>query len=770
MTNNRIVLISTVFVAVVMVLSSVAILTQAVSTDNNSTAGTANTQAVTSTQISKQVTELSNKATNILQTLHSKGIPNKYIYIPNFNKGDFSANNTTGPSYSSAPAPMGIGTYGFSNNSGVISRYQLNTSSFEGSVTFNNLSTFYPYDDGPNSITVQLNSILNNVTLFGKTNYTFWNQNVLFYSARLNEVQFLDNIWNFSSPAFNMTPNVFSSYGGNLISPVFYYAVGPAFSVTYPFTVNFYLNSTVLNGENTVFFNFTIKDSMGVASGSFDEVQFNSVAGMPAGYSAPQANYLVTSTNVTPTGFIPYDSEIMIGGPGGGSTAMVNNINASMNLKYMNSTTQLYTNVPSAYDVGSETGETSMGVAVTWTPNAVAHLSAGPSFVYGMWNVSQTSGTSHYTGTVNPPDSFMFVSQGPSFNASNATWSPISQNGHYSFWLPSGAYTSSVLMSNRDPQTFSLTPGTSQNTILSMDMSMGLYTPLYAFGNQQLQYISSSGSGTSNNPYVLFNNPSTSGMLSNLFSSFNDYIFPDFAGVLLHSTTSYVTIENMPAMFVQYTQTLQLKDLAYFHVNYTTNQLGYVLYNAQHVTMRSNDFSGWFASTLTEFPVANVLLWNSQYNNIISNNFVTMDSSLMIYNVQGQGGYNLVFHNDFYQADLNNTTYPYIAVSTTLGTSPYGPVAITVYSSYNTITSNYVLVYLTAISPNYSIYSGLRALYKNNWNSNFWWSYAAPGHTSHGTFYNDFGLISHGGDQNPIVIPGYSPSALLPYVTNFLYS
>lgn len=762
MANKRIVLITAVLVAAIMVLSSLTILTEAAGQNNS--AGTSAAQTTATSQVTKQTSTLSAKASSILQDLQSKGVPSNYVYLPSFKKAAITGTNISGPSYGSAPAPMGIGTYGFSNNSGVITRYDLNTSSFSGAVTFNNFTTFYPYDDGPNSVTVQLNSILNNVTLFGKTNYTFWNQNVLFYSARTHTVQFLDNIWNFSSPAFYLSPNVFSSYQGNLVAPVFYYAVGPAFSITYPFTVNFYLNSTVLNGENTVFFNYTLKDATGAVSGSFDEVQFNSTYGMPAGYSAPQANYYVTSKNLTPTGFIPYDSEIMIGGPGGGSTAMIYNINATMTLKYKNAANN-YVNVPSAYDVGSETGETSTGIAVTWTPNAVAHLSAGPSFVYGMWNVSQVNTFDHYTGNVNPPNSFMFVSQGSPFNSSNASWSPLSQSGGYSFWLPHGTYGSSILMSNRNPQTGTLVPGVMQNTHLTWNHARGVYTPLYAFGNQQLKYISMLGHGTPQNPYVLFNNPSPTGYLNPLFSSFNDYVFPDFTGVLLHSTSAYVVMHNMPSFNVQYTQPSQLHALAYFGVQYTTNQIGFVLYNSQNVLMTHNSISGWYANTLTEFPAANVLLWNSQDNLIANNNFKTMDSSLLIYNMHGQRGDNSVVGNSFIQdKSLTNMTYPGIAIDTTFGTSVYGPVALTVYSSHNVITQNYFIVYNPVNSPFYSIYSGLGAKYINFWNGNFWWNYYP-----HSGTYNNYGLIAFGGDHHPISVKGYTPYVSLPYVTNFLY-
>ena len=765
MPSRKMLLFYTFLIAFAMLLTSFSVIPAAVAAQGNSGTQSAGPTGNLATQsISSSASALSSRAVSMLQNLHAKGIPNKDIYVPSFRGAAMSGSNVTGPSYTSAPAPFGIGTYGFSNNSGTITRYELSTSSFAGSVTFNNFATFYPLDDAPNSVTVQLNAVLNNVTLFGHTGYSFWNQNVLFFSARNHTVQFIDNVWNFSSPAFYMSPNVFSSYDGTLVSPYYYYAIGPVFNVSYPFTVQFYLNSTVLRGDNAVYFNYTLSEASGTVSGTYDTVVFNSTYGQTAGYSAPQANYLVTSTHLTPTGFIPYDAEIMIGGPGGGSTAMIYQLDATMTLQYLDQSSGAYSNVPSAYDVGSETGETATGAAVTWTQNAVAKLTAGPSFVYGMWNVSAVQTFQQYSGQVTPPNSFMFVSQGSSFDGPNSTWSPLSLTGSYSFSLPTGEYNTLILMSNYDPMGALMTPGTSQTFSLSFDVSQGVYTPLYAFDNSQLLYISSSGSGTVAQPYVLFNNAPSSGQLNSLFSTFNDYLFPEFQGVILHSTNDYVMMSQMPSFEVSYLQPFQLFALSYFGIVYTQDQLGFVLYNTQNATLTDSHISGWFPDTLSEFPVANVLLWNSQNDVITGNYFDTMDSSLLIFDFAGMDGFNLVSENFFIQdSSLNEYNFPGISVSTTFGTSPYGPVAITVYSSNNQIHDNYVVVYDTAVSPFYSIYTGYYATYVNNWNGNFWWNYVPSGMVP----YNNNGQIFVGGDYDPIVIHALSPGFFTHLVTDF---
>jgi hypothetical protein len=51
-----------------------------------------------------------------------------------------------------------------------------------------------------------------------------------------------------------------------------------------------------------------------------------------------------------------------------------------------------YNPVKAAYDAGSQTGETSVGVDVSYS-GTTAYLNSGPSLVYGLWNntYSQTN-------------------------------------------------------------------------------------------------------------------------------------------------------------------------------------------------------------------------------------------------------------------------------------------------------------------------------------------------------------------------------------------
>ena len=690
--------------------------------------------------------------------IKNPGVPQKYFYPPNMHTQTVRKDGLVTPLYSSSPAPMGIGSWGVMNQSGNLQGYILNTSSFEGSVTVNTLTPFYMDNDGPYSVSMQLNAILTNVTLFGNSSYVFWNQNVLFYSARTKTINFIDNIWNFSSPTAPITLSTFYNYTGYPVVPEYYYAVGPVYNVTAPFTVNLYLNATVIDNRDAVFFNYTVFTGNAAISGSFDRVIFNSTYGMPSSFVTPEPHYMINGFQVTPTGYIPYDAELMIGGPGGGSTSSIYQINATMNLNYFNG--KGYVSVPSAYDFGTATGETSEGVAEWWSGSTV-HLGAGPSLLYPMWNISQNSGYQEMKGTVNPGNSFIFMNQGP-FNETMAAWAPVGQNGQFDYKLPPGLYSGKVMMSEYDPANFIFRSSENVNLNLQKDTSMGIYTPLFAFSNSQLAAISTGGNGTEGNPYVIYNNEYSA--INPLFWEFNDFSFPVFPGILIANTNAYVTINHASPFLLYYPQ------FTYGYLDYfglpSFNMLQTELYNTSHVSIMNSQFTGWFTSYLSVFPASNLIVWNSTSTLIAYNNFKGMGQSMLMYGGTG----NMIFGNYFQQAAS-------VAQPSALefGSTPIG---LSMYSSNNTIINNNFNVYVTVYSPQYSIYYppgvfvAYPVYYNNTYNitavpsSTVWHfnghsltgSVVNQGFISGNTYwdavqgyaYNDYGLIASGGDFSPV--------------------
>ena len=63
---------------------------------------------------------------------------------------------------------------------------------------------------------------------------------------------------------------------------------------------------------------------------------------------------------------------------------MFRSINGTVNLEYTNTSTGTWKNVPSAYNFGSDTGETAAGIADYWTTGHQLVINQGPTLLYGL--------------------------------------------------------------------------------------------------------------------------------------------------------------------------------------------------------------------------------------------------------------------------------------------------------------------------------------------------------------------------------------------------
>jgi thermopsin len=498
---------------------------------------------------------------------------------------------------------------------------------------------------------------------------------------------------------------------------------------------------------------------------------------MPSTYITPSPYYQINPFNYTPTGFIPYDAELMIGGPGGGSQTNVMSISGTMTLAYipMGSSSKTYVSVPSAYDFGSDTGETSTGIAEWWSGNTV-HLNTGPSLLYPMWNISSNPGYQSLSGSVTPSNSFIFISNG-TFNDSRAGWAPVANDGSFNYELPPGTYSGRILMSNYNPQNFSFSSSTTMTVSLHMNSARGIYTPLVAMNNQQLRYISSSGSGTQNNPYVIENDQYTA--IDPLFWEYNDYIFPVFSGIELVNTNAYVLVSHA-APFLIYYPSFTYPVLNYFGMP-TFNFMPTELYNTSHVSIMYSTYEGWFFSNFQStygLPViGNVITWNATDTLIAHNDFIDMGASVTIYGGSG----NLVWGN-YFETSVN------IAPVASSIAFAFDPIGLTLWSSNNTIYNNNFDVLLTTLAIDYNIYNGATQNYTNIWNvtsepastvvtfngqsfsgsvvnnsyvsGNVYWD-EVPGQP-----YNDSGFVQTGYDYSPVVPNTYNVTVTINHITS----
>jgi thermopsin len=614
-----------------------------------------------------------------LAAIRGMGIPAKYAFLPNLNANPHPSltNGHITPLYGNGPAPYGVADFGLENVSGTITPYTLSAPSLEGTFNpgFNGVSGLAQDISGPDEYGVQLNAVLNNVQILGTPGYEYWTQNVVEYSTYSHQLFFVSNIWNFSGGP--LAANTFSSIGpnGTVAAPSYYYGLGGPITVSYPFTLDLFLNSTVIGGRDAVFFNFTLSSLSGFWRGSYDNVTFNSLA---AGSSpAPTPEYVAEGSTYNPIG-LTNDFEMVLGGPGGGSNFDVFNIGAYFGLQYWNTTTASYETVPSAYGYGSETGETSYGVNVMWgtessalvpgVPEPNAYLTTGASNAIGLWNVSGQGGyPSNYGGYFNvdlsPSNAFLFLATGNVFatftttNYSLYQWLPPAT--HFEFEAYPGTYSLIAVAANYDPIESSftitaagLTPSYTTVTLpMVPDTLQGVYTPLWALNNSGLANISNNVGG---NLYLFSNQYSPIGYAPNTGATFpwfgisNDFLFPVFPGIFLWNTSIRVNVLSPPSFQTYYPSWYQAGLLRSGYPVW--NDLQMLFWNDSGVTLSgASSIGGWWPSGSYFGPIVsayNVVFWNSSFSVVSQNNFVTGGNALYMYG----GTDNLVVNNSFTQS------------------------------------------------------------------------------------------------------------------------
>jgi len=562
--------------------------------------------------------------------------------------------------YTSPPAPSGIAYYGENDTSGTIEATTVEASSVVGTVTVNDLRALYLDDVTPDMWGIQLNAVLTHVTLQGVGGYEYWSQNTADYIQNNHTLSLGEDTWNFSGATSVIPGNSATilrhSPNGSVIEGV-YIGEGPVVYAPMPFTATFYLNSSVTSdGQQELWYNYSVLAAGGVhAHGNYDWLVFNSTSPQrPANVSL--ATFEATGTHLgSSTETNDYEFEYGMG-PYDGSTLDVLSANASATLDYCPSTIascspDQYQSVPAAVDFGGETGETSTGLAFTYS-GTTESASAGPYILRGLWgypaapgsaagatpvtNAITVSGSPDPTATT--PYVFVFFN-GSTFLNPGFEWAPDVPV----WYLAPGTYRYEVMLADYAEQSGTLVVGTTPTQLsvtLPYRSSSGVYTPLWAFGNSELAGISTSGNGSLSDQYRLFNNPTggcgecgnaTDGNLSRAFASWNGYDFPTFAGILLDGTNAYVDIDH-PVTFCVFGFVWGLKSQPipgpYFYL-----QIELVL--THHVTLANDpEVGGWPAmselytvagivdASENPFPQANVMVWNSTDDLVMSNTFV----------------------------------------------------------------------------------------------------------------------------------------------------
>jgi len=289
--------------------------------------------------------------------------------------------------YANEPAPMGIVDYGISPSG----PYILTTTQWEGEIDIYSLSATSTSSQFPNSVSFQLNVVLN-YEYDGNT-YALWVQDVAFFDTQMDEMWFENNIWNFTAPNANVTG--LSGNGAIYTDQQYqtYYAYSaydyPGANVTLSLPAGIYLLVNVTTnslGQPVIYFWYN--DGYGWVN--YDTVTVTNVVG------ASNVYFLVDGYTYTPAYYpggpgLYYDAELIMGGPGNGTSATITNGFVLLQLFYWNG--HNFQEVKNAYNFGSDTGETVSNVIVQWghfqsNGSLVAMLTAGSGSLGSLWNQS----------------------------------------------------------------------------------------------------------------------------------------------------------------------------------------------------------------------------------------------------------------------------------------------------------------------------------------------------------------------------------------------
>ncbi|HYK94070.1 MAG TPA: thermopsin family protease [Thermoplasmata archaeon] len=759
----------------------------------------------------------SSMAQHAMSAVHAAGLSPHVAFLPrpsatSTQVARSSSQGYVTPLYGGTPAPMGLAYYGLSEGShGQVVPTTLNTTSLWGQVNVNGVG-IQPLDlfqSSPDSYGIQLNAVLTNVTLFGTPGYQFWTQNVVEYYAQSDFLILVTNIWNFSGgPISANALYAHGAFGTNFYGALgFYYAqYFVPMPITQPFNLSLYMNSSVIGGRDAVNFTVALSGPGESLTLPYDYAVFNSTLPLGTPLTTP-SNYTADGFSYNPLG-LTNDFELILGGPGGGSQADLATADATLGLAYWNAALGAYEPTPTAYSYGGETGETVTGANVAWTsgsggPGGLADwgtMSTGPSILRGLWNAGAPAGSYPVTLAVTPSNAFYVFteSNGSQALAHFLIQESVAAPGVYgnTFWLTPGTYRVAIGLGDYTPSMigFTLTGPLSLTVHLKKDMREGVYTPLWAFSNAQLKAISSSGSGTSTNPYMLFNNQR--GALSPVFGLYNDFTFPVYPGLFLHGTSAYVEARSTASF------TTQTSDFQYPGPFLpATNQLQLWFWNVSHVALAHSEISGWFGSSAylpVVFDTFNVIFYESSWNLIAANDFATEGQALLMFSggtifgpLNVGGGNNTVWGNRFTEPPGPNSTLGIQPIWSGLNVG----LGMQIAESNDLIYNNYVATPTTAWLLPLNLYSGAATSYSATWNisvqkssiahyaagfpliplvgsivnsrlqgGNFWWDYGIPNPFNGAN--NPIGVLPYDENATTLILYVYGPSY---YFSTYIY-
>lgn len=247
--------------------------------------------------------------------------------------------------FGSSASPIGIADAGVSANGS----YSYSSSSFLGKINIYQLKV--SGSQGKN-LSFQLN--LNLKFFYAGNTYVYWVQDVAFFNTSDNNIYFIDNVWNFSTLSGSMSSSSVSGNGS--ISPsiegALYYDIANAslpgnfVNLTEPAEIELMSNSTLTSGGSP---EVVLRYNDGSGWVTYDNVIFKFAKG-----NVRDSNFVVNGQINNPKGS-SYDAELIMGGPGGGSSTTDILSNVTMRLQFWNG--HNFQEITNAINYGLDTGE-----------------------------------------------------------------------------------------------------------------------------------------------------------------------------------------------------------------------------------------------------------------------------------------------------------------------------------------------------------------------------------------------------------------------------
>jgi hypothetical protein len=285
--------------------------------------------------------------------------------------------------YTREPAPMGIADFGVTGTTPGATGYEYSSPSFQGQAVVWSLSV--TISGTSSKVTAfELNAVV--VLERNGTNYSYWIQNGLHLDAGTDEFTIGGAyVWNFSSPGARLTAGELMGNAGSALATDTYYYI-PSCAATYPGQCSILSLPSTLTGRIVTSTSAGLpyvayQYDLGAGWVTYDNVSFAHMI------NASDSGFRVDGFAPTPYGAgLYYDAEWVWVGAGGGSASTDQGSDINMTLSSWNGDN--YQAVPTAWNFGSNTGETSTNVTDVANVPLGGHLASGSGTLGVLYNFS----------------------------------------------------------------------------------------------------------------------------------------------------------------------------------------------------------------------------------------------------------------------------------------------------------------------------------------------------------------------------------------------